>query len=150
MDPYLEFTVMRQENRFNNLSLARALIFGFNSGMGMLYNCRLSHTVSQTIMACCYKNIKGMALALGFAAPYPFHTSTGLQSKSPALQVKSIHGRVTDTNRSMAVRRSANYQPPIWDYDYVQSLSSKYAVYTVAMLCFYLLCYAVVLFRFLC
>ncbi|GFS37475.1 terpene synthase-like sequence-1,8-cineole [Actinidia rufa] len=78
-------------------------------------------------MAICYKNIKGMALALGFAAPYPFHTSTRLQSKSPALQVKSIHGRVTDTNRSMAVRRSANYQPPIWDYDYVQSLSSKYA-----------------------
>ncbi|CAL5356721.1 hypothetical protein CsSME_00046057 [Camellia sinensis var. sinensis] len=24
------------------------------------------------------------------------------------------------------IRRSTNYQPPIWDYDYVQPLNSKY------------------------
>jgi hypothetical protein len=27
------------------------------------------------------------------------------------------------------VRRSANYQPPIWHYDYIQSLTSEYVVY---------------------
>lgn len=27
------------------------------------------------------------------------------------------------------VRRSANYHPPIWEYDYIQSLKSDYLVY---------------------
>jgi hypothetical protein len=30
---------------------------------------------------------------------------------------------------SNIVRRSANYQPPIWHYDYIQSLTSAYVVY---------------------
>ncbi|KAF7144286.1 hypothetical protein RHSIM_Rhsim05G0138200 [Rhododendron simsii] len=30
------------------------------------------------------------------------------------------------TSDEKIVRRSANYQPPMWDYDYVQSLDNKY------------------------
>ena len=28
-------------------------------------------------------------------------------------------------------RRSADYQPPIWDYDYIQSLRSEYLVHNI-------------------
>ncbi|WKA01884.1 hypothetical protein VitviT2T_020136 [Vitis vinifera] len=30
------------------------------------------------------------------------------------------------TCKEIIVRRTANYHPPIWDYDYVQSLRSDY------------------------
>ncbi|XP_057484919.1 (-)-alpha-terpineol synthase-like [Actinidia eriantha] len=69
--------------------------------------------------------------------PTSFYTSTMLTSKTLVSPVKSLRGRVLDTHRCTAVslqisdeiivRRSANYQPPIWDYDYVQSLNSIYA-----------------------
>ena len=32
------------------------------------------------------------------------------------------------------VRRSANYQPPIWGYDYIQSLRSEYLVHNIDLL----------------
>ena len=32
------------------------------------------------------------------------------------------------SNNSIIVWRSANYQPSIWDYDYIQSLRNKYVV----------------------
>ena len=32
------------------------------------------------------------------------------------------------TCEEIIVRRTANYHPPIWDYDYVQSLRSDYVV----------------------
>ncbi|XP_058207566.1 (-)-alpha-terpineol synthase-like isoform X2 [Rhododendron vialii] len=84
-----------------------------------------------------------MALALGVAVPTSFYSPTRqrLPSQTSASRVYA-HGRVQRTFRCMAVslqtckqnivRRSANYQPPIWDYDYVQSLNSKYVgdVYT--------------------
>ena len=33
-------------------------------------------------------------------------------------------------------RRSANYQPPIWQYDYIQSLRSEYAVHFLLLFSF--------------
>ncbi|KAL7233761.1 hypothetical protein ACSBR1_017382 [Camellia fascicularis] len=71
-----------------------------------------------------------MAFALIPVVPNSLDTSS--IRLLPSSQVKLfIHGRVVHTVRCMAcdqkiVRRSANYQPPIWDYDYVQSLDSKY------------------------
>ncbi|KAH7856149.1 hypothetical protein Vadar_033306 [Vaccinium darrowii] len=77
-----------------------------------------------------------MALSLGLAVPTSFYSSTWLPSRISASQ-GSVHGRVLRTFRCLAVtmqtfeqkivRRSANYEAPIWDYDYVQSLNSKYA-----------------------
>ncbi|KAG5555550.1 hypothetical protein RHGRI_006257 [Rhododendron griersonianum] len=77
-----------------------------------------------------------MAFALGVAVPTSFYSPTGPPSHISASRVYA-HGRVQRTFRCMAVslqtckqnvvRRSANYQPSIWDYDYVQSLNSKYA-----------------------
>ncbi|KAH7854207.1 hypothetical protein Vadar_011374 [Vaccinium darrowii] len=77
-----------------------------------------------------------MALALGLAVPTNFYFPTRLPSQIRASR-GSTHGRVLRTFQCMAVslqaceqkivRRSANYQPTIWDYDYVQSLNSKYA-----------------------
>jgi (-)-alpha-terpineol synthase len=39
---------------------------------------------------------------------------------------------------SNIVRRSANYQPPIWHYDYIQSLTSVYVVYISFFFFFFL------------
>ncbi|KAH7855248.1 hypothetical protein Vadar_022873 [Vaccinium darrowii] len=72
-----------------------------------------------------------MALALSLVVP-----STRLPSKISVSQVHSHKSQVPQTVQCIdlspktydekIVRRSANYQPLIWDYDYVQSLSSKY------------------------
>ncbi|XP_058207567.1 terpene synthase 10-like isoform X1 [Rhododendron vialii] len=75
-----------------------------------------------------------MALALGVAVPTSFYSPTRPPSQISASPVYA-HGRVQrirckavslQTCKQNVVRRSANYQPPIWDYDYVQSLNSKY------------------------
>ncbi|KAI7991767.1 hypothetical protein LOK49_LG12G02308 [Camellia lanceoleosa] len=65
----------------------------------------------------------------------PYSTATLLYPSS-ASQLAPIHGRSLRAIRCIVVadgpcnqnviRRSANYQPPIWDHDYVQSLNSKY------------------------
>jgi hypothetical protein len=66
-------------------------------------------------------------------------------SKSPVSFVISRSGTTAPrTFRCMAtseisspsniVRRSANYQPPIWHYDYIQSLTSVYVVYILITL----------------
>ncbi|KAI7993151.1 hypothetical protein LOK49_LG12G02324 [Camellia lanceoleosa] len=75
-----------------------------------------------------------MALSLVFPIS-PYSTATLLYPSS-ASQLAPIHGRSLRAIRCIVVadgpcnqkviRRSANYQPPIWDHDYVQSLNSKY------------------------
>lgn len=37
------------------------------------------------------------------------------------------------SHEATTVRRTANYQPPIWDYDYVQSLRSDYVVTNLSL-----------------
>ncbi|CAL5431483.1 unnamed protein product [Camellia sinensis] len=75
-----------------------------------------------------------MALSLVF--PMSLYSTATLLHPSPASQLAPIHGRSLRTIRRIVdadgpcnqkvIRRSANYQPPIWDHDYVQSLNSKY------------------------
>ncbi|GMP98061.1 hypothetical protein CsSME_00046089 [Camellia sinensis var. sinensis] len=75
-----------------------------------------------------------MALSLVFPIS-PYSTATLLYPSS-ASHLAAIHGRSLRAIRCIVVadgpcnqkviRRSANYQPPIWDHDYVQSLNSKY------------------------
>ncbi|KAF5938052.1 hypothetical protein HYC85_025558 [Camellia sinensis] len=75
-----------------------------------------------------------MALSLVFPIS-PYSTATLLYPSS-ASHLAPIHGRSLRAIRCIVVadgpcnqkviRRSANYQPPIWDHDYVQSLNSKY------------------------
>ena len=60
--------------------------------------------------------------------------------RSMAVLMTSRSGNVSRPFRCMAttqistpsnittVRRSVNYQPPIWHYDYIQSLTSEYVV----------------------
>ncbi|KAF5938049.1 hypothetical protein HYC85_025555 [Camellia sinensis] len=75
-----------------------------------------------------------MALSLVF--PISLHSTATLRHPSPASQLAPIHGRslraircIVDADgpcNQKVNRRSANYRPPIWDYDYLQSLNSKY------------------------
>ncbi|XP_058207563.1 (-)-alpha-terpineol synthase-like isoform X1 [Rhododendron vialii] len=77
-----------------------------------------------------------MALALTSTVPTSLYTHFRLTSQVFITPVKSIRGQVPHTVRSIGVspktsdekivRRTANWQPPIWDYDYLQSLNSKY------------------------
>ncbi|KAI8562099.1 hypothetical protein RHMOL_Rhmol03G0008300 [Rhododendron molle] len=85
-----------------------------------------------------------MALALTSTVPTSLYTPFRLTSQVFIPPVKSICGQVSHTIRcnigvspktfnEKIARRSANYQPPIWDYDYVQSLNSKYVVCQVVI-----------------
>lgn len=91
------------------------------------------HNEAQQPQRLCKKLDSAMVVALRVIAPTSVYIPSRLTS-----QVKSGRGQVLHTIRCIGVspkttnekivRRSANYQPPIWDYDYVQSLNSKYVV----------------------
>nr|QJD20821.1 cineole synthase [Actinidia chinensis] len=82
-----------------------------------------------------------MSLSVGFGLLIPSSLlaskATRLESQSYASQTKlPIHPRrtlrcmITEPSQTIDQkidRRSASYQPSIWDYNYVQSLNSKYA-----------------------
>ena len=65
------------------------------------------------------------------------HKTSGCESHSPRT-VQCIVAKRNSDNSSI-IRRTANYQPPIWDYDYMQSLKSEYVVYILFFLLFLLL-----------
>ena len=84
-----------------------------------------------------------MALNLLASLPICYFPRTALPSRDPIhfkslvtsrseIVPGSVQCKVSNkTSRSTdIVRRSANYQPPIWDYDYIQSLRSEYLVRT--------------------
>lgn len=53
--------------------------------------------------------------------------------KATSSKISTLH---SDIN---VVRRSANYHPPIWHYDYIQSLRSEYLVFFVKFVVFFYL-----------
>ncbi|KAL6011674.1 hypothetical protein ACLOJK_002122 [Asimina triloba] len=65
-------------------------------------------------------------LPVAVAVPVP------LRKVSPAARTGRDHIRVTQTPRCVArqphefARRSANYRPSVWDYEFVKSLTSDY------------------------
>ncbi|XP_052173595.1 terpene synthase 10-like [Diospyros lotus] len=79
-----------------------------------------------------------MASALGFQAPVSLATAARLGFSDrrrrliPHICIRSFRVRAatpssqTHRDQKTTVRRSANYQPPIWDHHYLQSLSSEY------------------------
>ncbi|KAM4128988.1 hypothetical protein ACJW30_02G210700 [Castanea mollissima] len=52
------------------------------------------------------------------------HKTNGSESRSPRT-VQCMAAKRNSDNSSI-IRRTANYQPPMWDYDYMQSLKSEY------------------------
>ncbi|KAL6327457.1 hypothetical protein AAG906_019770 [Vitis piasezkii] len=84
-------------------------------------------------------------MALLTLSSNPFFTFTRLQPTSRFCRGKSqgvcISGPVqctggakTSSQTAVIVRRTANFQPSIWDYDYIQSLTSDYVVGDVKMM----------------
>ena len=78
-------------------------------------------------------------MALLTLSSNPFFTFTRLQPASRFCRGKSqgvcISGPVqctggakTSSQTAVIVKRTANFQPSIWDYDYIQSLTSDYVV----------------------
>ncbi|KAF5185467.1 Myrcene synthase protein [Thalictrum thalictroides] len=67
-----------------------------------------------------------MALTLNFQANTCLSTySTPRIGSVKALSNVRCRANI-GTSESLVLRRSANYQPSIWDFDYIQSLNSKY------------------------
>ncbi|XP_052172304.1 (-)-alpha-terpineol synthase-like [Diospyros lotus] len=86
-----------------------------------------------------------MAFVLGLAAPASLPTAAAASPRYSQSGSRSRHGRPmihhssqfqycrpailssqTHHDQKTIVRRSANYQPPIWEHHYLQSLSSEY------------------------
>jgi (-)-alpha-terpineol synthase len=51
--------------------------------------------------------------------------TNGSENSAPRPVKRMVANRNSD---STIIRRNANYQRPIWDYDYMQSLRSEYMV----------------------
>ena len=54
------------------------------------------------------------------------HKTNGSESRSP--RTAQCMAAKRNFDNSSIIRRTANYQPPIWDYDHMQSLKSEYVV----------------------
>ena len=65
------------------------------------------------------------------------HKTNGSESRSPCTVRCMAAKRNSDDSSNF--RRTAYYQPPIWDYDYIQSLKSEYVVWILFFLLFLLL-----------
>ncbi|KAK7827843.1 myrcene synthase [Quercus suber] len=69
-----------------------------------------------------------------FPSKGPIHLKSLVTSRSDIVPVGPVQCMANSkiSKSTDIVRRSANYQAPIWDYDYIQSLRSEYVeeVYT--------------------
>jgi hypothetical protein len=65
-------------------------------------------------------------------SPVSFKTSRSGTSSVPPTFLCMATSEISSP--SNIVRRTANYQPPIWHYDYIQSLTSVYVVYILITL----------------
>ena len=61
-------------------------------------------------------------------AAFPSIGPIHLKSLSGPVQCK-VSSKISSSTD--IVQRSADYQPPIWDYDYIQSLRSEYLVHNI-------------------
>ena len=69
-------------------------------------------------------------MALSMFASIPdliTHARLPMISKSSSCKVKFMTAN-NSTREEIIVQRTSNYQPTIWDYDYVKSLRSDYVV----------------------
>ncbi|KAK8630042.1 hypothetical protein V6N13_078853 [Hibiscus sabdariffa] len=75
-----------------------------------------------------------MALSLLSSVPItsfiPNHTKAiDLRNPSVLRAPRSVVAMANVSDQKAGSRRSANYQPSIWPYDYIQSLKSNYKAY---------------------
>ncbi|EXC24794.1 Myrcene synthase [Morus notabilis] len=92
------------------------------------------HTVQfSTSLSICTSFIsRSPALSLYPAAPFPTSSIQRLRSTTRVLASSRVQcvadnsKQVSNINGENIARRSANYQPPLWKFDYVQSLGTQY------------------------
>ena len=99
--------------------------------MYILISIGLSNLTIQRLGQSLYQQI---SMALSMLASIPnliTHTRLPIITKSSSCKAspRGIKVKIGNSNcEEITVRRTANYHPTIWDYDYVQSLRSDYVV----------------------
>lgn len=67
-----------------------------------------------------------------------FHIKQMVVRVVPLLQSDAWHPKEIPTIQALLGERQINYQPPVWDYDYMQSLKCEYVVWILFLLFLFL------------
>ena len=96
------------------------------------YNCKLAYTTSVYPMSSCI-NPSTLATSVNGFKYLPLATNrAAIRITTKNKPVQCLVGAKYD---NLTVdRRSANYQPPIWDHDFLQSLNSDYTVFSIIII----------------